>query len=197
MGGTKWYSTDVVKWWNWAGTQFLVSLCLMVLAYAIFWFPRQIMAVTGMLEGEEGVRYYTEVHQSKFNCYIHTMFMPSVAYGFVTALPGILRVSAELGLLITITLFFAYTAHYITIDPNITALFVAVYAPVVALAVDYLEKYGDEIPPWKRGIKIMVVALFIQEIVGHWIGGDNPSRIEGIPNAIVYAMYFSVSHSFN
>ena len=40
------------------------------------------------------------------------------------------------------------------------------------------------------------LALGIQEGVGHYIGGDIASRPEGVLNAIVYAMYFSVGHWF-
>ena len=44
------------------------------------------------------------------------------------------------------------------------------------------------------GFGISFISLSIQEIFGHYIGGDAPSRLEGIPNAILYANYYSVSH---
>ncbi len=40
----------------------------------------------------------------------------------------------------------------------------------------------------------MVGSLVIQESIGHYIGGDPPSRPEAVPNAIVYACYYSVNH---
>mgnify|MGYP005658032695 FL=1 len=44
------------------------------------------------------------------------------------------------------------------------------------------------------GLKVSTLALFFQEIIGHTVGGDDQSRIEAIPNAIVYAMHYSLSH---
>ena len=44
------------------------------------------------------------------------------------------------------------------------------------------------------GFSISFIALVFQEIAGHYYGGDDPSRLEAIPNAIIYAMYFSFSH---
>ena len=46
----------------------------------------------------------------------------------------------------------------------------------------------------KHGLSTSFYALFFQEIIGHTIGGDDQSRLEAIPNAIVYAMHYSVSH---
>jgi hypothetical protein len=45
-----------------------------------------------------------------------------------------------------------------------------------------------------QGLLIMIGALVFQEMIGHWLSGDACSRIEGIPNAILHAMYYSVSH---
>ena len=42
---------------------------------------------------------------------------------------------------------------------------------------------------------IAFTSLFIQEYIGHYLGGDIPSRIEAIPNAIVYANFF-MRHMF-
>ena len=47
------------------------------------------------------------------------------------------------------------------------------------------------------GLSISVSALLFQEVFGHYLGGDIPSRWEAIPNAILYAKYFAVSHIFN
>ena len=41
-----------------------------------------------------------------------------------------------------------------------------------------------------NGLVISYYALFIQEIIGHYLGGDEPSRIEGVINAVLYAPYF-------
>ena len=54
-------------------------------------------------------------------------------------------------------------------------------------------------PYWKlfkTGLIISSSALIFQELFGHWVGGDIPSRVEAIPNAILYAKYFSLHHLF-
>ena len=45
-----------------------------------------------------------------------------------------------------------------------------------------------------KGLMISTTALTIQEVFGHYLGGDIPSRVEAIPNAILYAIYFSTGH---
>ena len=47
-----------------------------------------------------------------------------------------------------------------------------------------------------NALTICIPSLICQEVAGHYFGGDIPSRPEGVLNAIVYAMYFSVSHLF-
>jgi len=46
------------------------------------------------------------------------------------------------------------------------------------------------------GLCISTLALLFQEYAGHYWGGDIPSRFEAIPNAILYAKYFSLHHIF-
>ena len=48
----------------------------------------------------------------------------------------------------------------------------------------------------KTGLIVSSSALIFQELIGHWVGGDIPSRVEAIPNAILYAKYFSLHHLF-
>ena len=45
-----------------------------------------------------------------------------------------------------------------------------------------------------NGLMISGVGLGLQEVIGHWWGGDIASRPEGVPNAILYAMYFCATH---
>ena len=48
-----------------------------------------------------------------------------------------------------------------------------------------------------KGFLISFSALSFQEYFGHYLGGDIASRGESVPNAIMYAMYFSVYHIFH
>ena len=44
------------------------------------------------------------------------------------------------------------------------------------------------------GFIISFVSLVFQEIFGHWIGNDIWSRAEAVPNAIIYAVFYSIYH---
>ena len=46
----------------------------------------------------------------------------------------------------------------------------------------------------QEGLGYAAGGLLFQEAIGHKCGGDIPSRSEGVPNAILYALYFSVVH---
>ena len=55
------------------------------------------------------------------------------------------------------------------------------------------EKAYDEKSNWnlfKHGFICSSISLICQEIFGHYMGGDDPSRFEAIPNAVMYATYF-------
>ena len=85
--------------------------------------------------------------------------------------------------------------HYLSIDFIIGLGCVIYYYPVVRLAnIAYREEIKH---PFIRGIIISFISLGIQEVFGHYLSGDPPSRGEAIPNAIMYAMYYSVSHLFS
>lgn len=92
----------------------------------------------------------------------------------------------------------AYMSHYVTVDPMVGALCALYYLPSL-----YMANLDCTVYPRSRkllitkGCTVSTVALIIQEILGHWVGGDDPSRPEAVGNAILYAMYFSVSHFFN
>ena len=43
-----------------------------------------------------------------------------------------------------------------------------------------------------KGLKTSFYALFFQEVIGHTLGGDEQSRFEAVPNAIIYAMHYVI-----
>ena len=82
--------------------------------------------------------------------------------------------------------------HYLLINPFIGALTsILYYYPLFYAKLDYKNKV---MYPFTSGLFISTIALTIQEVFGHWLSGDPLSRIEGVPNAILYSMYYSVSH---
>lgn len=48
-----------------------------------------VLHVLSMKTGLEGVNYYAEVHQSKWNSYIHTLGMPFTIYGMLLWIPAL------------------------------------------------------------------------------------------------------------
>ena len=138
-----------------------------------------------MPAGLDGVAYYGEVHTSALNRFIHTLGMPFTAYGALVFVPRVLAMRNPARL--PLAAFAFYVAHYLPMSLWVTLGVAGLYLFPLVLAV-YCER-----GVW-HGLAVCSAALLFQEVFGHWVGGDAPSRLEGIPNAIVYAPYFSVSH---
>ena len=143
--------------------------------------------------GADGVDYYGEVHKSKFNCFMHTIGMPFTIYGFLNCLPALFNLTPKQSIRFIYNLYFIYLAHYMSIDWKIGGLYTLIYTPVTV--INALNKYsGSNNEKFKNGLLLSTIALTFQEGIGHYYGGDNPSRVEAIPNAILYAKYFSLYH---
>jgi len=143
--------------------------------------------------GKEGYEYYGEVHKSKFNCYMHTLGMPFTIYGITQWLPALFLLSPKHCVQFIRNLFFMYLTHYLSIDYKVAALYSLIYAPVAILSSMH-HYYGRTEQRIFRGLFISIAALVFQEGIGHWWGGDDPSRLEAVPNAILYAKFFSLHH---
>jgi hypothetical protein len=167
----------------------------------------------GFLTGQDGVDYYAEIHTSQLNCIIHTIGMPFVAYGSLLIVPALTRAGPRRYAIIQRCIYVAYMGHYMTINAHIGLLTAAVYAVPTRMAViktkDIFEGMcsKDRIEPMHvikydfarlncvcYGLLIMASALTLQESLGHTLGGDVQSRPEGVLNALMYAIYFSISH---
>lgn len=157
----------------------------------------KMLDLCGILHGEEGVIYYAEVHKSKFNSYIHTIFMPFTYLGFNMAVPAILGLSVRQASRLQLAFYCMYITHYMTINIHSGVLCAIIYSMPVLLASN---TYDLNIARYRymlifMGLCISTTALFIQEIVGHYFGGDDPSRPEGVLNAILYAKYYAMAHT--
>tara|TARA_Y100000816_G_C26083176_1_gene571193 strand:- start:418 stop:1011 length:594 start_codon:yes stop_codon:yes gene_type:complete len=158
----------------------------------------------GFRIGKRGVRYYAEVHTSALNSYCHSLGMPFFTYGILVVLAmlaGETKVDAQYT---QDVLYSSYMTHYFIVDPQVGAVTAMIYSvPYITARSAVEDFYGEEKKSLrermtssliKEGGSIALGSLMIQEYVGHYIGGDPPSRIEAIPNAILYAIYFSISH---
>lgn len=150
-----------------------------------------------MLIGYEAVNYYGEVHLSFWNSLIHTIFMPVTIYGMLLWIPAVFTRRKCIANDIQLCMYLMYMSHYIVSLNFIVGISVAMYYLV---PLNYaMHHYGfsfNRIQLFSGGICMATTALVIQEVFGHYIGGDQLSRFEAVPNAIMYAMYYSVSHLF-
>ena len=150
-----------------------------------------VMDYFGFYYHQKGVDYYGEVHTTTQNVIAHVVGMPFTIYGILLWFPALLMCSAENAWQVQIGLFILYLGHYLRIEQDSVVVFVMMYWPGLILS---LTTYTPGFYGFFYGITISTIALVFQEYVGHYLGGDPPSRKEGVPNAIFYAMYFS-AHS--
>ena len=153
--------------------------------------PSILNGLTGMLVGEAAVEYYAEVHQMPLNKYIHTLFMPAATSGALLLIPAVFKMDKYDANLCQTSLYLMYMSHYTSMNLWIGLRIAFVYYFALRYAKMYYIHYESA---RKKGLPIVLGALFIQEIIGHYLSGDPASRLEGIPNAILYAVHFSVSH---
>lgn len=156
-----------------------------------------IFNILGVYSEARAIEYYGEVHTSVFNSFIHTLFMPFTYYGLLLSVPGIIFKNEYNISLLQRFLYVYFITYYLTLNIFIGLLIAIYYLPSQIMAENYYKRYSfNRIVTIAYGISVAVIALTIQEVIGHWIGGDDPSRLEAIPNAIWHAGYYSVYHIF-
>ena len=147
----------------------------------------------GVYYGKKGVKYYSEVHIKKQNIIVHVIGMPFTIYGMTLWLPALAEYALEYDPLLTrLCLYLYYNGLYSYISLDDCVYFNFMYFPAVLLSTFY---YVGGLYDIIWGLSISTIALVFQEVVGHNMSGDPPSRPEAVLNAILYAMYFS-AHSF-
>ena len=164
-----------------------------------------------MLTAGHGVRYYGEAHRSRWNAWIHTLGMPVSIYGLLMVVGSMVpaRFGTRARLRLLWVLYYLYGGHYLRMGVRQSIPYYVVYAPVTWFAVKRCARLTEEYQHsqalqreypglwaylFEEGITYSTGGLLFQEVVGHKLGGDMSSREEGVPNAILYAMYFSISH---
>jgi hypothetical protein len=144
--------------------------------------------MNSMRHHQKGVEYYAEVHTTHQNIAAHMVGMPFTIYGMLLCLPAFFWYTLENAWRMQCGLYFLYLGHYIRINRETALVYLLMYTPPLALSIrHYTPGFGG----FMYGSLISASALAFQEYVGHYLGNDPPSRPEAIPNAIVYAMYFS------
>lgn len=156
-----------------------------------------ILQFLNMRNMQDGVNYYAEVHLSFWNSLIHTIFMSLTMLGMFLWIPAILQLNIRQSLELRKNVCLVYLFHYMKININIAFGIVLLYIPSYSYSIRLYHNWSQNKKNiFLRGILISTISLLIQESLGHYIGGDEPSRLEAIPNAIIYAPYYSLSHFF-
>lgn len=167
----------------------LIKLLPTVAAFGIF-----LPKVSGVLSGQEGVNYYAEIHQSRWNSWVHTIFMPFTYGGFNLAVPALLSMPARPARRFRWLVFGTYVIHYASINILVALLVAYFYTYVIRFANTLYDALTHRQSVF-WGLAVSVTALIIQEVIGHWWGGDPASRPEGVGNAILYAVFYSMGIS--
>ena len=143
----------------------------------------------GMYSLDEGLNYYGEIHKSPLNKIIHGLFMPLTVYGILLWFPVLLNLNILDASILRVCVYYFYLGLYLKINIYYALIYlVFYYFPLKFANIDYKNTYYTLI----NGLVISFYSLIIQEIIGHYLGGDEPSRIEGLINAVLYAPYFGV-----
>ena len=183
------------------------QVSLASVATAIGWWSHGPLSKI-MLTSRRGVAYYAEAHRSRWNAWVHTVGMPVSIYGLLLVAAAI--APSNLRIRTMWMLYYLYGGHYLRMGLFKSIPYYLVYGPVtwqVAKAVlsmsreynaseELREEYGSlRAYILYEGLGYSTGGLLVQEALGHRLGGDMPSRPEAVPNAILYALYFSVMHN--
>ena len=153
-----------------------------------------ILDVYNVYNNRKGIDYYAEVHTTRQNIFVHVVCMPFTIYGMLYWIPAVFLCDATNAFYLQLALFLFYFSHYFKIDRVTAMYFALMYVPGVFISAHkYVGGWGD----FAFGLSMSAGVLGLQEYVGHHLGGDPPSRPEGVLNAIFYAMYFSAEHLRN
>lgn len=153
-----------------------------------------IFNLFGVFTGQKAIQYYAEVHQSKWNSFIHTLGMPFTYYGLLLCVPTLLSNNKTTVARLQLFFYPYFISYYMTLDFFTGILVALCYLPSQIYAIRHYYNSTNKIKTKLYGFLVATTALTIQEVFGHWLGGDAPSRIEAIPNAIWHAGFYSIWH---
>lgn len=164
-------------------------------------FLSNILNAGGILTNEAGINYYAEAHLTNWNSWMHTIGMPFTFYGISCWVPALLSMMRLLSKhnqsKMQLSVWYVYIIHYMTIDFKRALLCIMFYMYPSYRVYKKTTNKKPTISNFKlflHGFVISFLSLLFQETVGHYMGGDIPSRPEGVLNAILYAVFYSTYH---
>ena len=133
-------------------------------------------------------------HTNKVNCNLHTLFMPFIYSGIVYFVSNYFYKKTKNKIKFQISVFLYYIFYYFTIDIYITLLFIKYYLffhyLIYSFTINYETKY------LKYSIYIFLFSLILQEVLGHRMTNDLPSRfnVKTLICSLLHAKFFSIYH---
>lgn len=167
----------------------MMEFLYILLALSAGYSTNYVLPLLGIYHGKKGVDYYAEVHTRRQNIIVHVIGMPFTIYGMTLWIPALGEITYGIDPYLSANALFAYYLglySYIKLDDCVYYCFM--YYPTILISSHF---YVGGIYDLLLGLSISTIALVFQEIVGHKMGGDPPSRPEAVLNAIFYAKYFS------
>ena len=132
---------------------------------------------------------------------MHTIGMPFTFYGISCWVPALLSMIRLLSKhnqsKMQLSVWYIYIIHYMTIDLKRALLCIMFYLYPAYRAYKKTTNETPTISNFKlflHGFVISFLSLLFQETIGHYMGGDMPSRPEGVFNAILYSIIYSTYH---
>lgn len=154
-----------------------------------------LFRLLGVSTGEQAIHYYAEVHQSRWNSWIHSLGMPFAYYGMLLWFPLLFGLEKKQTALLQLFFYSYYSSYYLTFHIPLGLLVALSYLPSQICAMRfYLTSDWSRVQTMTYGFLVAFLALSFQEYFGHYLGGDPPSRLEAVPNAIWHAAYYSIWH---
>lgn len=153
------------------------------------------MSSIGLYFGEEGYNVYKDMHHSSINISLHGLFMPFVVYGILWGLPVIWSSNGRQAHNYAVVVYLMYAVYYLSFDFWGGLLTAGFYAPAVIWFPNWKDTHqGGSIA---RICSIaFVMALAIQEFIGHWIFENTTSDFSIVPTSITIAPLFGVRALF-
>ena len=171
-----------------------MSFTFLLLPIVLGYFAGNILDIFGVYNGVKGLQYYEEAHLSKWNSFIHTIGMPFVYYGISLWFPALCQYDSENAFKIQTFFYLMYMTHYMCVDFWRGLLTAVIYSVPYYYAVVHYANSTSNLYMFGYGFMFSFLFLVFQELGGHWVGGDIWSRWEAIPNAILYAVFYSIYH---
>lgn len=141
--------------------------------------------------GAAGYELYKTIHMNPMNQMVHGIGMPFVALATFIGIPALFGFYRHDALVVSSNIYSIYLLYYLLFDVSGAVVSGVIYFVPLIIAGLYVNH--SPYFRWRNvfmSLCILVVALGVQEYVGHTLYEQKNSIIEHIPNSIAIAPLF-------